>query len=254
MDGKTLRGARRDGRQVHVLAAMEHTSRRVLAQREVDGAPSEVPGFRPLLADLDLTGAVVTADALKTHAEAAEFLVTVKQADYLFIVKANQPTLLDRCAGLPWHQVPALDRTRDQAMAAWRFAPQGCHGRWVRLPAHRSGPPGHPQDPQPAHPQVAHHDRLRGHQPHLPAGQPRPARRSAARALGNRERAAPRAGRHFRRGRLPGPHRDRPAVMALRNLAIGALCRAGPVHLAAALHQHARDPRRPLATLGITLG
>jgi predicted transposase YbfD/YdcC len=47
-----------------------------------------------------------------------------------------------------------------------------------------------------------------------------------------------------------GPH-----VMAcLRNLAIGALSRAGPVNLAAALRQHARDPRRPLATLGITLG
>jgi predicted transposase YbfD/YdcC len=58
---------------------------------------------------------VVTADALQTHAQAAEFLVTVKQADYLFTVKANQPTLLDRCAGLPWHQVPLLDRTRDQA-------------------------------------------------------------------------------------------------------------------------------------------
>ena len=45
-----------------------------------------------------------------------------------------------------------------------------------------------------------------------------------------------------------------PQVMAcLRNLAIGALCRAGPVNLAAALRHHARDPARPLATLGITL-
>jgi hypothetical protein len=47
-----------------------------------------------------------------------------------------------------------------------------------------------------------------------------------------------------------GPH-----VMAtLRNLAIGTLSRAGPVNLAAALRHHARDPRRPLAILGITLG
>jgi hypothetical protein len=43
-------------------------------------------------------------------------------------------------------------------------------------------------------------------------------------------------------------------MACLRNLAIGALSRAGPVNLAAALRQHARDPRRPLATLGITLG
>jgi hypothetical protein len=30
------------------------------------------------------------------------------------------------------------------------------------------------------------------------------------------------------------------------------ISRAGPVNLAAALRQHARDPIRPLATLGIT--
>jgi hypothetical protein len=40
----------------------------------------------------------------------------------------------------------------------------------------------------------------------------------------------------------------------MRNLAIGLLSRAGPVNPAAALRHHARDPRRPLATLGITLG
>jgi hypothetical protein len=30
------------------------------------------------------------------------------------VVKANQPTLLDRCARLPWHRVPVADRTRDR--------------------------------------------------------------------------------------------------------------------------------------------
>jgi hypothetical protein len=47
-----------------------------------------------------------------------------------------------------------------------------------------------------------------------------------------------------------GPH-----VMAtLPNLVIGVLCRTGPVNVPAALRRHARDPRRPLATLGISLG
>jgi hypothetical protein len=46
-----------------------------------------------------------------------------------------------------------------------------------------------------------------------------------------------------------------PSVMAaLRNLVIGVLSRAGPVNVAAALRRHARDPRRPLATLGIRFG
>jgi hypothetical protein len=46
-----------------------------------------------------------------------------------------------------------------------------------------------------------------------------------------------------------------PSVMAcLRNLVTGVLSRAGPVNVAAALRRHARDPRRPLATLGIRFG
>jgi hypothetical protein len=43
-------------------------------------------------------------------------------------------------------------------------------------------------------------------------------------------------------------------MACLRNLAIGMLGRAGPVSLAAALGHHARDPTRPLTTLGITPG
>jgi hypothetical protein len=84
---------------------MDHATRTVLAQRQLDGAPGEVPAFQPLLDSLDLAGVVVTADALHTHADAAEFLVACKQAHDLLVVKANQPALLARCARLPWHRV-----------------------------------------------------------------------------------------------------------------------------------------------------
>jgi hypothetical protein len=47
-----------------------------------------------------------------------------------------------------------------------------------------------------------------------------------------------------------GPH----VMRCLRNLVIGTLSRAGPVNLAAALRFHSRNPHRPLATLGISLG
>jgi hypothetical protein len=70
VDGKTLRGAHgagAGGRPVHLLAAMDHQRRAVLAQRQVGGAPEEVPAFAPLLARLDLAGVVVTADGLQTH-------------------------------------------------------------------------------------------------------------------------------------------------------------------------------------------
>ncbi len=43
-------------------------------------------------------------------------------------------------------------------------------------------------------------------------------------------------------------------MASLRNLAVGVLSRGGPVNLAAALRYHGRDPRRPLATLGISFG
>jgi hypothetical protein len=122
----------------------------VLAQREVNGAPGEVPGFQPLLADLELAAVVVTADALHTHAEAAEFLVATKHADYLLTVKANQPALLGRCQRLAWHNVPVLDRTRDPRPRPHRAAdPQGGLGRPLRVPPRSPGPPGHPQEPRP---------------------------------------------------------------------------------------------------------
>ena len=94
VDGKTLRGSGHHGQaQVHLLAAMDHTSRAVLAQTDVEAATNEIARFRPLLDRLDLTDTVITADALHTQREHAEWLVTHKHAAYVLIVKANQPAL-----------------------------------------------------------------------------------------------------------------------------------------------------------------
>jgi predicted transposase YbfD/YdcC len=255
VDGKTLRGANCDGRQVHLLAAMDHATRAVLAQRQVNRAPGDVPGFQPLLGDLELTGAVVTADALHTHAGAAEFLVTRKQAHYLFTVKANQPTLLDRCARLAWHHVPVLDRTRDCA-----------HGRVElrTLKAVTIRGFGFPHTAQVI--QVTRRVRdLRSRRwrtvvvyavTSLTHAQASPARLADL----IRGHWTIENGLHYVRDVTFAEDVSQvrtgtgPQVMAcLRNLAIGALSRAGPVNLAAALRHHARDPRRPLAILGITL-
>jgi hypothetical protein len=102
VDGKTLRGAvDADGRQVHLLAALAHGSGVVLAQRRVDAKSNEITGFRPLLEGVDLQGRVVTADALHTQTEHARYLVGDRQADYLFTVKGNQPTLEAAISHLP---------------------------------------------------------------------------------------------------------------------------------------------------------
>ena len=57
---------------------------------------------------------MVTADALHTQREHAEWLVTVKQAAYVLLVKANQPSLHQQLKALPWREVPVADHTRDR--------------------------------------------------------------------------------------------------------------------------------------------
>jgi DDE_Tnp_1-associated/Transposase DDE domain len=94
IDGKTLRGSgHHNGPQVHLLAVMDHTTRAILGQTDVDPTTNEIARFRPLLDRLDLTATVVTADALHTQREHADWLVTQRHAAYLLMVKANQPTL-----------------------------------------------------------------------------------------------------------------------------------------------------------------
>ncbi|MFH8387791.1 ISAs1 family transposase [Kitasatospora sp. NPDC018058] len=115
VDGKTLRGAvRADGTRIHVLAAMNGDGL-VLAQREVDAKSNEIPAFQPLLTGLDLTGMVVTFDAMHTQAEHARFLVKDKTAHYIALVKGNHLTLHARLKALPWKDVPLMDKTRATA-------------------------------------------------------------------------------------------------------------------------------------------
>jgi predicted transposase YbfD/YdcC len=204
---------------------------------------------------LDLAGTVITA-ALQTHPEAAEFLVTRKHAHCLFTVKANQPTLLARCTELPWHRVPVVDRTRDRG-----------HGRIEHrtLKAVTVGHFGFPHAVQ-----VLQVTRKTRH-PHAT----RRWRRLTVYAITSLrfEQASPARLADLVHGHwaIEALHQLRdvtfcedasqvrtgagPSVMACpRNLVIGVLCQAGPVNVAAALRRHARDPRRPLATLGIRLG
>src|SRR5665811_1687935 len=115
LDGKSMRGAlRADGRAVHLFAAMVHGAGIVVGQQQVDAKSNEITAFRPLLDDLDLEGALVTADAMHTHRGNASWLVDVKQADYLFQVKDNQPKLLAACRAIDdeMFSAPSADTCR----------------------------------------------------------------------------------------------------------------------------------------------
>lgn len=64
IDGKTMRGARRDGGAPQLVAALDQATGAVLGQLAVAATSNEIPALRDLLAGMDITGAVITADAL----------------------------------------------------------------------------------------------------------------------------------------------------------------------------------------------
>jgi len=82
-----------DKKGVQLLSAVVHGSAVVVAQTRVSDKTNEIPRVKPLLAQLDIAGAVVTADALHTQIETARHLVEDQKANYVFTVKDNQPTM-----------------------------------------------------------------------------------------------------------------------------------------------------------------
>jgi len=113
VDGKTSRGARRpDGTRVHLLGVVEHGGR-LLDHLEVDAKHNEVSHFTQLLAELDLTGAAVTFDALHTVRANLDWLVTTQRAHYVAVVKKNQPLLYAKVKALPWKKVPTGATSRE---------------------------------------------------------------------------------------------------------------------------------------------
>src|ERR1022692_3773506 len=85
--GKTLRGSASGGEPGdHLLAALDHAHGAVLGQVDVGAKTNEIPMFPVLLDRIDITGAVITADAMhaqRGHAtylagRGAHFLLTVE--------------------------------------------------------------------------------------------------------------------------------------------------------------------------------
>ncbi|MFJ4806707.1 transposase [Streptomyces murinus] len=89
----------------HLLSAITSAGRTV-SQLRVPDKTNEITGFTALLAPFDLTGTVVTADALHTQREYAKWLVEAKNAHYLLVVKA--PPNLHAAVKAPlWKEVTA---------------------------------------------------------------------------------------------------------------------------------------------------
>jgi predicted transposase YbfD/YdcC len=114
IDGKSARGARRaNGRAVHLLAAFDQVSGVVLGQTVVQDKTNEIIAFAPLLDRINITGAIITADALHTQHRHADYLIG-RGAHYVLTVKRNRPSLHRQLTTLPWAQIPTVQRTHDK--------------------------------------------------------------------------------------------------------------------------------------------
>lgn len=95
IDGKTSRRAHgRGGSPLHLVSAWASRQRLVLGQEAVDKKSNEIVAIPLLLERLELTGALVTLDAMGCQREIAE-KIRAKGADYLLALKDNWPTLAE---------------------------------------------------------------------------------------------------------------------------------------------------------------
>lgn len=93
LDGKVLRGTQIAGekRSDQVLSLFDGASQRVLAQEPIETKENEIVAAPVVLGRVDLTGKIITADALHTQRKLSSQII--KDGNYVFPVKDNQERL-----------------------------------------------------------------------------------------------------------------------------------------------------------------
>jgi predicted transposase YbfD/YdcC len=94
LDGKCLRGSDDKAlgkRAIYMVSAWAEANEMVLGQRKVDEKSNEITAIPELLKLLDVSGCIVTIDAMGTQTNIAKTIVEA-QADYVLSVKDNQGT------------------------------------------------------------------------------------------------------------------------------------------------------------------
>ena len=101
IDGKTLRrsfDAATSKLAIHMVSAWATANLITLGQVVVDEKSNEITAIPKLLKILELSGSLVTIDAMGCQTEIAQTILDAN-ADYVLAVKKNQPTLYD---GVSW--------------------------------------------------------------------------------------------------------------------------------------------------------
>ena len=95
IDGKTLKGSydRIKGQSaLHLVSAWASEHRLLLGQLKVESKTNEIKAIPALLELLDISGGIITIDAIGTQQAMARQIVN-QGADYVWCLKANHPTL-----------------------------------------------------------------------------------------------------------------------------------------------------------------
>lgn len=235
--GKVVRGARAraDGRARHLLGAVDHHARVVLGQ-------------------VDIAGAVITADALHTQRGHVDYLAA-RGAHWMLTVKGNQPKLRQQLAALPWREVEVGHRSTENSHGrrAIRTLKVVSIAAGIDFP-HTAQAIQITQDP-PAAPPGRWHTETVYAITDLPPQHVRPDELAGwLRGHWQIENAL-----HWVRDVTYAEDHSQvrtghgPQVMAsLCNLAISVLRLGGATNIASVLRHYARDVTRPLAVLGLT--
>lgn len=102
LDGKQLRRSHDKAagkKAIYMVAAWASENGLVLGQRKVDDKSNEITAIPPLLDILEVSGCIVTTDAMGCQTAIAEKVIE-NDADYVFVVKENQGRLLEAIQGL----------------------------------------------------------------------------------------------------------------------------------------------------------
>ena len=109
IDGKTVRrsfDAASSKSAIHMVSAWATANHVSLGQVTVDAKSNEITAIPKLLQMLEISGSLVTIDAMGCQTEIAKTIID-SEADYVLAVKKNQPTLYD---GISWFFLTKVNR------------------------------------------------------------------------------------------------------------------------------------------------
>jgi predicted transposase YbfD/YdcC len=128
IDGKTMRGSKKKTatgscKATHIVSAWASEQGITLAQVKTDEKSNEITAIPELLKLLDVSGALVSIDAMGCQKEIAQKIVAQK-GDYLLGVKENQPRLFEDIQRL-------ADEALENSYAGWstNLLEEKSHGR-----------------------------------------------------------------------------------------------------------------------------